>query len=115
MRMKALHTIDRGKDQIAPGQEFTPSSEAEGDILTKTDPQAAVWIIEPRGLVKDPEKDKKPGKLSAEEAIAAIGKCGTIDEVKEFFTNEKRQTVIDAARAKIKAIKDAEKAAADKK
>ncbi len=111
MRMKALHTIDRGKDLIAPGQEFTPSSAAEGEMLTKTDPQAAVWIVEP----KEPEKDKKPTKLLAADAIAAIGACKTIDQVKEFFKDEERPTVIDAARAKIKAIKDAEKAAADKK
>lgn len=57
------------------------------------------------------DKDKKPKPLSADEAIAAIGKCETIDQVKEFFKEEKRTTVIDAARAKIKAIKDAEKAA----
>ncbi len=62
-----------------------------------------------------PPIDKKPTKLLAADAIAAIGACKTIDEVKEFFKDEERPTVIDAARAKIKAIKDGEKAPADKK
>jgi len=63
----------------------------------------------------DPDKDKKPEKILAADAIAQIGACTTIDQLKEFFKDEKRQTVIDAARAKIKAIKDAEKSATEKK
>ncbi len=109
MRMKALQAIDRGKDKIQPGEEFEPDSKKEAEHLLKA---GAAEMLEE---LKKTDPPAPPKKLSAEEAIAAIGKCGTIDQVKEFFKDEKRPTVIDAARAQIKAIKDAEKAAADKK
>lgn len=56
----------------------------------------------------DPDKEKKP---TAEELIAKIGECKTIDEVKVFFKGESRVTVTNAAKAKIAALKDAAKAA----
>jgi hypothetical protein len=62
----------------------------------------------------DDKKQEPPKKLSAEEAIAAIGECTTIDQVKEFFKGEDRVTVKNAAKAKLAAIKDAAKAAEKK-
>jgi hypothetical protein len=88
----------------APGEQIDcPAAVAERLRLAPVDdkPKAA------------PPKES-PKKLSAEEAIAAIGECKTIEEVKAFFKDEDRVTVKDAAKAKIKelakAAKDAEKA-----
>jgi len=61
---------------------------------------------------QDPPPPAK--KLSAEEAIAAIGKCETIEQVKAFFAGEDRVTVKDAAKAKIKELAAALKAAEKK-
>ena len=76
-----------------------------GDVLTCTEEQAKVLRI-------DAVSEKK--KLSAEEAIVAINACETIDQVKAFFKDEERPTVIQAAKAKIAAVKDALKAAENK-
>ncbi len=75
-----------------------------GDVFACTEAQAKLLRVDPADGTASEKK-----KLSAAEAIAAIGECKTADEVKEFFKNEERPSVIDAARAKIKAIKDAEK------
>lgn len=129
MRMRALHTIDNGKEQIKAGEEFTPASKKEGEMLASCNPPAAAWITQPEEKpAEDPNAGKGAGasggtgspadkgktpepqkKLPAAEAIEAIGKCKTIEEVKPFFKNEDRPTVINAARAQIKVLKDAEK------
>ena len=61
-----------------------------------------------------PPVEPPPGKLSAADAIAAIGACTTVDQVKAFFKNEERPTVKDAAKAKIKTLLDEAKAAEKK-
>jgi hypothetical protein len=145
MKMKAIITIG-AKGQIKSGQEFTPSSKKDGDRLVSIAAAVWIDESEkpPKDQNSNPpggsgspngsgagsaagaggagnqdDKTKKPDtpkKLSAEDAIAAIGKCTTIDQVKEYFKGEDRVSVKDAAKAKIAAIKDAEKkAAADKK
>jgi hypothetical protein len=50
-------------------------------------------------------------KRPAAELIAAIGECTTVDQVKAFFAGEERPTVKDAAKAKIKELNAAAKAA----
>ncbi len=95
------YTVSDGHKKVG-GKKYAP-----GDTIECSAEVAARLRLVP---VEDkPPVEKKPGKLSATDAIAAIGACKTIDEVKEFFKDEERPTVIDAARARIKAIKDAEK------
>lgn len=105
--MPKYKVIDGHKD--IDNKEYAP-----GAIVETTAEIAARLRLEPVKEKTSPpppggEGDKTPKKLPADEAIAAIGKCATIDEVKEFFKGEERPTVVAAARAKIKAIKDAEK------
>ena len=65
---------------------------------------------------KDKSAPKDPSKkLSAEDAIAAIGECKTVEEVKAFFKDEERVTVKDAAKAKIKELVAAQKTAEKEK
>ena len=84
---------------------------APGDMIECSVEVAARLRLVP---VEDKPPVDTPKKLSAEEAISEIGKCETIEQVKEFFKGEDRSTVKDAAKAKIAAIKAASKAAEKK-
>lgn len=75
----------------------------------------------PHIIIEDVVDDEPPAgnddldDLTAAELIAKIGECKTIEEVKPFFKGEKRTTVIQAAKAKIAALKDAAKVAEQNK
>lgn len=106
MKLKAIHRIE-GKQVVEPGAEFETTDEKGKRLISLG---AAVMIEEP----KEPKgsgdgSGANTQKLSAVDAIAKINECKTIEEVKVFFKGEERPTVIDAARAKIKSLKDAEK------
>jgi hypothetical protein len=83
----------------------------EGDEIELTEELAERHGLEPKTKKTTPPPEKK---LSAEEAIAAIAKCETLDQVKAFFAGEDRVTVKDAAKAKIKELAAALKAAEKK-
>jgi len=107
MRIKAIHRIE-GKKVVEPGAEFETTEEAGKRLISLG---AAIEVKTP----KDEDRDTGSGsgantqKLSAADAIAKINECKTIEEVKVFFKGEERVTVVEAARAKIKMLKDVEK------
>ena len=107
MRIKAIHRIE-GKKVVEPGTEFETTEEAGKRLISLG---AAIEVKTP----KDEDRDTGSGsgantqKLSAADAIAKINECKTIEEVKVFFKGEERVTVVEAARAKIKMLKDVEK------
>lgn len=87
------------------GIKFTrePKTLVEGTDITAE--QLKLLKAEPNLIVETiGETGKKPP--TAEDLIAKIGECKTIDEVKPFFKDETRVTVINAAKAKIAALKD---------
>ncbi|KAF0145107.1 MAG: hypothetical protein FD156_1218 [Nitrospirae bacterium] len=105
MRLKAIHRIE-GKEVVEPGAEFDSTDEAGKRLISLG---AAMEIKTPKDESKTSGAGASTQKLSAEEAIAKINECKTIEEVKVFFKGEERVTVVEAARAKIKMLKDAEK------
>ncbi|MCK9420219.1 MAG: hypothetical protein M0R70_12655 [Nitrospirae bacterium] len=92
-------------------KKYNGKTYAPGDQIETTPDIAAQLRLVP---VEDAPPADLPKKISADEAIAAIGKCATVEEVKAFFTNEDRVTVKDAAKAKIKELNAAAKAAEKK-
>ncbi len=84
---------------------------APGDQLETTPEVAARLRLVP---VEDAPPKEPPKRFSVDEQVAAISKCETVEEVKEFFKGEERVTVKDAAKAKIKELTAAMKAAEKK-
>jgi hypothetical protein len=86
----------------------------EATIVEVTAEELAILRAEKNLVVEEAKPDQAPSapppaKKTADEMIAAIGECKTIDEVKPFFKDEERVSVIAAAKGRIAELKKSQK------
>lgn len=92
MKLRALNTIQDGKETYIPGQNEIFDCESEEEARRLVDAGAAALVVE-----EEPKKAAPaPVVMNTKDKLKLVGECKTAEDLDKLLEGEIRQTVLEA-------------------